>query len=144
MSIANTELMFVLEIDEDWPPVAIECLNCSVSKTGFKIEVPPLFIKNLSVGDVIQIQKNDEGQVVAWSHIEKSLRSTIWIMVTGDHSIEDAIECLKKLKCNIERFEEYRYFAVDVPEECPVERLDECLNALDEQNVSVAYPSFRH
>lgn len=141
---AMTELMFQLDVEDDWPPVAKECLVGTAAKSGYRIAVPPLFVKDLSVGDVIAIERDSEGDVAAWSHIERSNHSTVWIMVHGENSIEDAIECLKKLKCNIERFEEYRYFAIDVPEECTLEQLDGCLGKIDEEKASIAYPSFRH
>jgi hypothetical protein len=144
MSKPVIELMFVLDVDDGWPPVAKECMPCTELGSDYRIEVPPLFIKGLSVGDVISVERNDEGEVVAWSHVKESGRSTVWIMVTGDQSIVGTIECLKKLKCNVAEFEPYRYFAIDVPEECSVERLDECLDGLDEDHASVAYPSFRH
>ena len=136
--------MFVLDVDDGWPPVAKECMTCTDSGSGYRIEVPPLFIKNLSVGDIISVERNEDNEVVAWSHVEKSMRSTVWIMVSGSHSIDDGIDCLKKLECNVAEFEPYHYFAIDVPAECPVERLDECLDALDKEKVSLAFPSFRH
>jgi hypothetical protein len=144
MSVATTELMFVLDVDDGWPPVAKECMVSTATETGYRIEVPPLFIKNLAVGDVITVELNEEGDVTNWSHVEESKRSTVWIMVHGDYSITDAIDCLKKLKCNVEEFEQYRYFSIDVPEECSLEQLDACLSALDDEKASIAYPSFRH
>lgn len=65
-------------------------------------------------------------------------------MVHGDYSIIDVIECLKKLKCNVTEFERYRYFSIDVPVECSVEQLDSCLGVFNEEQASVAFPSFRH
>ena len=138
-----SELLFVLQVEEGWPPVGKEGLNCTVCKGGYRVDVPPFFIKDLSVGDVITVQRNGAGDIVAWSHVRKSQRSTVWILVNGDESIEDAIECLKRLQCNIERFTQYRYFAVDVPEECPVTSLDECLDSIGER-ARVVFPSFRH
>lgn len=138
-----SELLFVLEAEDGWPPVAKEGLSCTAVKGGYRVDVSPFFIKELSVGDVITVQRNETGEVVAWTHVKKSKRSTVWIMVTGDNSIEDAVECLKRLRCNIERFTQYRYFAVDVPEECPVASLDECLDSI-EKRAHVAFPSFRH
>ncbi|MGH8176949.1 MAG: DUF4265 domain-containing protein [Steroidobacter sp.] len=138
-----SELLFVLNIEDDWPPVAKEGLSCTVCKGGYRVDVPPFFIKDLSVGDVVTVQRNEMGDVVSWSHVRKSKRSTVWIMVAGDHSIEDVIDCLKRLRCNIERFTQYRYFAVDVPEECPAISLDECLDFLDKR-AHVVFPSFRH
>lgn len=140
----KTELMFVLDVDDGWPPVRKECLRCIDLEYGYQIQEPPLFIKDLSVGDVIEVVWGGEGEVVGWSHVEKSKRSIVWIMVSGDDSVTSAIECLKRLRCNVAEFEAYRYLAVDVPAECPVERLDECLDALNREGVSVAFPSFRH
>lgn len=139
-----TELLFVLDVDDGWPPVAKECLLCTVFESGYRVDVAPLFIKDLSVGDVISVERNEEDDVVAWSHVEKSKHSTVWIMAHGDYSIDDAIECLKNLKCNVEELEQYRYFAVDVPEECTSEELDACLDALDSEKASTVFPSFRH
>lgn len=140
----KTELVFQLDVDDGWPPVAKECLRCVDVECGYQIQEPPLFIKDLSVGDVIEVVWGEEGEVVAWSHVEKSKRSIVWIMVSGDYSVASEIECLKRLRCNVAEFEAYRYFAVDVPAECPVERLDECLDALSREEVSVVFPSFRH
>lgn len=144
MSALRTALMFVLDVDDGWPPVAKECMTCTDCGPGYRIEVPPLFIRDLSVGDVVEVERNEEGEVVAWSHLERSKRSAVWIMVSGDHSISEETECLKRLNCNVAEFSLFRYFSVDVPEECPVERLDDCLEALDKETVSPAFPSFRH
>ena len=138
-----SELLFVLQIEDGWPPVAKEGLGCTLCNGGYRVDVPPFFVKDLSVGDVIAVQRNEAGEVISWRHVRKSKRSTVWIMVKGDSSIEDVIGCLKGLQCNIERFTQYRYFAVDVPESCLATRLDECLDSLGER-AHVAYPSFRH
>ena len=139
-----TELMFVLDVEEGWPPVAKECMVSTACKGGYRIDVPPLFVKNLSRGDVIAVDRNENGEVVAWTHVERSRHSTVWIMVHGDHSISDVIERLKQLKCNVAELEQYHYFSIDVPAECTVEQLDSCLDVLSEDVASVAFPSFRH
>lgn len=137
-------LDFVLDIDDGWPPVAKQCMACVRREDGYQVQAPPLFIKNLSVGDVVDVRFGDEGEVVSWTHIARSARSTVWIMVSGDYMVSGALERLKTMGCNVVELEQYRYYAVDVPEECAVERLDECLNAFDNRKVSVAFPSFRH
>jgi len=140
----TTKLNFLLDIDDGWPPVVKECMECLDRKNGYQIQMPPLFMKDLSVGDVVEVGFDDEGDVVSWFHIERSERSTVWIMGSSDYSVSEAIEGLKKMGCNIVEFEDYRYFSIDVPAECLVERLDECLNSLDGERVSIAFPSFRH
>jgi len=139
-----TELMFVLDVEDGWPPVAKECMVSTACEGGYRIEVPPLFVKNLSRGDVIAVDRNEDGEVIAWTPVELSQHSTVWIIVHGNHSIDDVIERLKQLNCNVAEFEQYRYFSIDVPPECSVEQLDSCLDALSEEEASVAFPSFRH
>jgi hypothetical protein len=138
------ELDFILQIEDGWPPVAKEYLVCTKCDLGFRIDAPPFFVKDLSVGDVIAVQENEEHEVIAWTHLKKSQHTTVWIMASRNESVEDVIDCLKKLNCNIERFTQYDYFSIDVPSECPVIRLDECLDLLDKCKTSVAFPSFRH
>lgn len=144
MKIKMSELIFKLETDDGWPPVVKECIVYSDCELGCQVEVAPLFIKDLSVGDVIKVDKGVFGDVISWEHVERSNRSTVWIMVYGDYSIEKFLDALKSFGCNVERFEEYQYFAIDVPPECSAERLDECLEGLDEDRSAVAFPSFRH
>ncbi|MBV6860061.1 DUF4265 domain-containing protein [Xanthomonas perforans] len=138
------ELMFRLEVEDDWPPVAKECLVCTVVSPGYRIEVPPFFIKEMSVGDLITIQRDSEGDVVSWSHLVKSSRSTLWLMAYGDYSVEGVLDGLKRLGCNVEDLKQFRYFSIDVPEDCSLADLDQCLDGLDEENSALAYPSFRH
>jgi len=138
------ELIFNLNIEDEWPPVAKECLVSSESGKGYEIKVPPFFIKNLSVGDVISVEKDQEGNVTSWVHISKSLRTTIWIMILDEYDIEDELSCLKKHGANIERFPGGRYFSIDVPPDCAAQDLDMCLDSLDSNKVPIAFPSFRH
>lgn len=139
----RSQLLFVLEVEDGWPSVAKERLPCTVVKGGYRVEAAPFFIKGLSVGDMLAVQRNGPGEVIAWRHVRKSRRSTVWIGITGDNSVEDALERLKRLKCNIEHFTQYRYYAADVPEERPMASLDERLDSL-EKRAYVAFPSFRH
>lgn len=138
------ELMFLLDVEDDWPPVAKECLACTVVSSGYRIEVPPFFLKEMSVGDVITVKRDLHGDVVSWTHLEKSSRSTLWLMVYGDYSAQGVIEDLKRLGCNIEDLKQFQYFSIDVPEGCSIADLDHCLDALDEESSALAYPSFRH
>ncbi len=138
------ELLFSLNVEDGWPPVSKECLVVTKCSNGYRLEVPPFFIKDLSVGDVISVELNEEGDVNNWMHVEKSARTTIWIKVNGEGSIEDILRQMKKLECNIERFTEYNYFSVDVAEECEISSIDDCIDSLNEEEVAVAFPSFRH
>lgn len=138
------ELLFPLSADEGWPPVSKECLIFSKCSDGYRLEVPPFFIKDMSVGDIISVEEGEDGNVINWRHVEKSGRTTIWIKVSGEVSIEDILDRLRILKCNVERFTEFKYFSIDVAAECPISSVDDLIDSLNEEEVAVAFPSFRH
>lgn len=139
-----TEICFSLDIDDEWPPVAVECMDCNIVQDGLQVRVPPFFLKDLSVGDVIDVTKDEHGNVVTWSHRSRSSRSTIWIMLLAPRSIESTLDRLKAMQCNVERFAEYKLFAIDVPEDCPLSQVDACLEEIEGEDVVVVYPSLRH
>jgi hypothetical protein len=139
-----TYLLFALDVEDDWPPVSAEGMECPAQGGGFRIEIPPLFIKGLSVGDVIKPEFDDQGRVVEWAHISKSRRSTVWLLELEDNTIEPVLACLRRLDCTIVKFEAYRHYAVDVPEECDASDVDACLELADAASVPRAFPSFRH
>jgi hypothetical protein len=56
---AQHSLMFELEVDDGWPPVAVESLPFKIKENGFLLLNPPLFIKGLSVGDDISVTIDD-------------------------------------------------------------------------------------
>lgn len=137
-------LTFRLEVNDGWPPVAAEGLPCEKDKEKYRVLSPPLFIKGLSVGDVIEITETDHDQVYAWKHIVKSGRSTVWVMLLGSSNIEDCISQLKEMGCNVERFLDHRLLSIDIPEAVRREAVDLCLSSLNPEEVAVAYPSWRH
>lgn len=57
----TVELKFPLDVEDDWPPVAVEGLPFDVALGGYVATVPPLFVKDLSVGDVIAVEIGDDG-----------------------------------------------------------------------------------
>ena len=137
-------LMFQLEVCDGWPPVAKESIPVKEDGKNYKILVPPFFIKNLSVGDVISVALEDQGDVVHWQHAAMSQHSTIWLRTRGKNDISDSIECLKSLGCNIERLEQFCLFAIDVPEGACFDKIDDCLDTIPEDAADIVFPSFRH
>lgn len=142
-----TTLSFQLEVDDGWPPVAAEVMECTLVDNSFRIESAPLFLKGLSVGDFIVAAPDAEGRIWDWEHLTKSGRSTIWLarlspLAQGE--IDAVLADLKTLGCSITSSQTLGCFAVDVPAECPIEEVDRCLASLVPDRVAVAFPSFRH
>lgn len=59
-SIAQVHLTFRLDVVDGWPPVAAEGIPCFHDGGAYRIRVPPLFVKGLSAGDVIEVLDEDQ------------------------------------------------------------------------------------
>jgi hypothetical protein len=139
------KVSFALQQEDDWPPFAVECLPCVRQRDGYRIEAPPLFVKELSCGDVISTEKDEHGNVASWSYVRKSDRTTIWLArMARTDAIEPLLAKLRRLKCNTVDLSEYGRYSIDVPAECPIKKVDALLATLDESKVAVVFPSFRH
>lgn len=140
------ELHFCLNIEDDWPPVSVEGILVShTADKKYRIETPPLFIKGLSVGDVIDAVMDSEKKVTSWQAISQSGRSTIWLLRMAEPSnIEKVLVELEKYGCSVINLSQFGCYSIDVPEDCNIKVIDECLAKLDESRVAIAYPSFRH
>ncbi|GEM_PF-3153130 len=141
------ELNFLLERDDDWPPVSHECLPCIKISDSYKIDDAPFFIKGLSVGDIIDVKFNEKSEVIDWKIIDKSKRTTIWILRLSIESTEHILNVLSELrnqKCNTSELSQFGMYTVDVPEDLDIGYIDKCLESFDRSKVAVAFPSFRH
>ena len=54
---SRRSLSFPLDVEDDWPPVAIESLPFEAEDRGLRLLAPPLFVNGLSVGDVITVRE---------------------------------------------------------------------------------------
>jgi hypothetical protein len=138
-------LKFPLEVEDGWPPVAVESLPFVASPEGYRALVSPLFVKDLSVGDEISATLGDENTVEAWGHINRSARTTIWLLrLRQPNGIDAALAELRDLGCNSVGLDAAGCYAIDVPETISMEIVDSILAALDGDSVAVAFPSMRH
>lgn len=137
------EFLFDLQAKDDWPPVAKESLIFSRTIDGYQVEVAPFFLGGISVGDVLKIDEDGLGNVLSWTPIKKSNRSTVWVMFLGDYPYSDEIFCLQELGCNVEELKKFRYISIDVPDATLLDKVDACFAHLNEQQVAIAYPSLR-
>jgi hypothetical protein len=150
MSNAKTNghsfLKFRLEIDDDgWPPVGSESIPVIEREDGqYEVAVPPFFLKDISVGDQITVDLDDENYVTGWTHQSRSGRSTIWLLKGDAADLEPHLESLKNLNCNVERFTQVTLCSIDVPESVSVSEIDAIMARIKADGGQIAYPSFRH
>lgn len=143
--MAMTALNFRLEVNDEWPPIARECLPFEPVHEGYRCLQAPLFVRDLSVDDIIVPDIDEEGSVASWHHLVRSERTTIWLLRIGpSESIAGVVHQLCDLGCSSSELAAAGCYAIDVPGDVAIERVDLCLDSLDATSVAVAYPSFRH
>lgn len=141
----SRSIAFCLDVVDDWPPVGSESLPFDETELGIVCLDAPLFVKDLSVGDKISIDRETNGYVVSWHHVERSKRSTVWLLrLQKTEAIEPCLENLRRLGCNTVSQPDLGCYSVDVPEEITLAEIDAELDLLDEDEVAVAFPSLRH
>lgn len=138
-------LNFPLSVEDDWPPVATESLPFYVVEGGYECRVAPLFVKDLSVGDVISAELGCDQEVLSWRHVYRSLHSTVWLLrLKRPNTIDAVLAELRRLGCGTVGLDEAGCYAVDVPESIAMETVDKALENLDAGSVATAFPSMRH
>ncbi len=141
-------LRFPLRPVEGWPPVSDECMPLQRTDSGYAVVVPPLFLKGLSVGDVIEVTLDGaDAQVLHWRHVHRSEHSTIWMLVVkaeGSGGLRAVLDELRAIGCGTSEAERLGVYAVDVPADVSMAAVDALLADLDRSAIAVAFPSFRH
>lgn len=139
-------LTFLLDVDDGWPPVGAENIPVRPVNDEFEVLHPPLFVKGLSVGDVIQVSGNEAGEVSSWNHRSRSGHSTIWILrLKATQEIENLLANLRAMGClTVGGNMKIGAYSIDVPPTLQLEKVDVVLSGLDTESIAVAYPSLRH
>lgn len=142
----TVSLSFALDVEEGWPPVGVECLPFQVTPDGYVAMSAPLFVKDLSAGDVIAVERDDvNGLVFTWRHVEKSGHTTIWLLrMKASATIEPALASLRELGCNTDALEAAGAYTIDVPATLALASVEAVLDQLDSAAFAVAFPSLRH
>lgn len=143
--MSEISLVFPLEVSDGWPPVGSESLPVEVCSEGYRALASPLFIKDLSVNDVIAAELAADDTVRSWHHVHRSDHTTVWLLrLRRDNRIEEALEQLRALGCNTTGLSQAGCYSIDVPGEVDIADVDDALSILDEESVGVAFPSMRH
>ncbi|MBK6881998.1 MAG: DUF4265 domain-containing protein [Flavobacteriales bacterium] len=138
-------LNFILDVHEGWPPVAVESIPSKSVSGGFEVLDAPLYVQGLSRGDVVRIDVGNSDEVIRWSHIVRSQHSTVWLLrLNTPNNIEDVLAKVRDLSCSTVSLPSQGSYAIDVPGDVKLERVEALLENLDSATVAVAYPSLRH
>ncbi len=134
---------FPLKIQNDWPPVSVEWLWFVPTADGMKLQSCPLFVSELSVGDEIIVELDEDSCVRKWHHRERSHRSTVWVLRVSSTADPAHLAPLRELACNTSWSSQVGVASVDVPPEVDISRFDEVIESLRSSGWAIAYPSWR-
>ena len=136
------KLTFRLDVDEDgWPPVAAESVWCEQEGDYFRVRNTPFFVKSIAYGDLIQVNAVDDAEVVLCRVVQESGNSTVWLYFQGDTAPQQVLAELNGIGCGYEGGAVPGYFAVNVPKNVSMNKVESVLAPLDEcGKVFVAYP----
>ncbi len=143
---AHRSLVFELDVVDDWPPVAVECLPFQAVAGGLELQAVPLFVKGLALRDVITVRTKGD-RVTSWKHRRMSGYSTMWLLEIGrgaKRMVGGALVALRALGCVTSSAEKLVVHAVGVPPEVAMVQVDAVTAALDATKVAIAYPALRH
>ena len=136
----SVSFQFPLDVEDDWPPVGSESLPFDVTPGGLEALVAPMFVKDLSAHDVLDIEKDAEGYVRSWKHKKRSDHSTIWLLrIAETDAIPACLEGIRALGCNTSSLEQFGCYSIDVPGSVAISKIDEALSDLPEDEVAIAY-----
>ncbi|MBK9034824.1 MAG: DUF4265 domain-containing protein [Myxococcales bacterium] len=139
-------LEFPLDVDEDWPPVSIECMPVRRTASGHEVLVAPLFVKGLSVGDVIDATR-EGARVLAWRHVSRSKNTTVWLLVVKKEAtggLPNVLAGLRDAGCGTVEAGSLGAYSINVPDVVSITVVDALLARLDPASIAVAFPSMRH
>ncbi len=138
-------LQFPLDADDDWPPCGSESLPFEEVADKYRCLSAPLFVKDLSVGDIIECEIGPNGFLDNWRHCHRSDRSVVWLLrQSKNDKVQPVLQLLRQLGCNTSGLDELGCYTIDVPENIEITEIDKVLEDLDQTKVAIAFPSMRH
>ena len=141
----TVSLQFPLVVDDGWPPFGSESLPFEKVGDQYRCLSAPLFVKDLSVGDIIGCEIGSNGFLNNWWHCHRSKRSVIWLLRQSmNDTVQPVLQLLRLSGCNTAGLDDFGCYTVDVPENVEITEIDKVLEALDQNTIAIAFPSLRH
>jgi hypothetical protein len=139
------KILFALEIEDEWPPVSTEGVWCEAKGNGYRLVNAPFFIKGLAYGDVFEATIDPVNEhVFEFKVIEESGHSLVWVLNNSNLDITSFKNSLLALGCNIEGFEQFRMYSIDVPPSVDTNEINELIDTTEQEGFAFAFPVWRH
>lgn len=139
------KVAFALEIEDGWPPAAVEHVWCEKTDSIYQLKNAPFFIRGLALGDKFSAEPDAvNGCIFDFTVKESSGHSLVWIIEQNGLELEMVDQELLLLGCSIEGFPAYKLHAVDVPASVEHEAVNAVMDKLESLGFAMAFPVWRH
>lgn len=139
------KVSFALDVDDGWPPVAVEHVWCEISDAVYELKNAPFFIHGLACGDRFTAKPDEvNGCIFEFAIVESSGHSLVWVLESGDLKLDEFKPELLGLGCSVEGFPAFRLHAIDVPVSIEARSAGEAMDKLEALGFALAFPVWRH
>lgn len=139
------KVLFALDIDGDWPPVASEGVWCERTGTDYKLINAPFFIKGLAYGDTFKAELDPVNEhVFDFEIVEESGHSLVWMLNNSDLDVTLLRSQILALGCSLEELEQFSLFSIDVPPSVDKLAINDVIDSAEEAGFDFAFPVWRH
>jgi hypothetical protein len=145
MTADNRKLLFALDVEDGWPPIASEGVWCDLVGSYFRLRNAPFFIKGLAVNDLFFAEPDPiNGHIFEFQIIKPSENSLIWLMNNRGQTIDAFLDRFRSLGCSTEGLEQFALYSIDVPGTVLDQPLSELIAQADGCGLDLAFPVLRH
>jgi Domain of unknown function (DUF4265) len=145
MDNSSQKLLFSLDVQDDWPPIASEAVWCERVGTAYKLLNTPLFIKGLAVNDIFSAEPDaTNGHIFQFEVLEPSSHSLVWILDNSTTQVNALLGEFRAIGCSTVSLEKFSMHAVDIPPQINNSSLDALFDAADNMGMELAFPVWRH
>lgn len=139
------KIAFALDIEDEWPPVAIEHVWCEKAASFYQLKNTPFFIKGLAFDDKFSAELDSiNGCIFEFAVLESSGHSLVWILEQGCLELEPYKDELISLGLSVEGFPRFNLHAVDVPALVDSDAVNALMDRLEGLGFAMAFPVWRH
>lgn len=139
------KVAFALNIDDGWPPVAIEHVWCEKAGSIYQLKNAPFFIKGLACNDKFSAEADSvNGCVFEFTVLDSSGHSLVWIIERAGLKLDQYEDELLSLGLSIEGCPGFRLHSVDVPASVNSEAVNTLMDRLEAMGFAMAFPVWRH
>lgn len=111
----SRNVVFDLEVVDDYPPVASEGVWCTLTPDGnFRVDNLPFYVPGLALGDTVSAEEED-GVLFATGVVAQAGHSTLRIAFFDESVVEGVRSTLQAMGCAWESMKGGSFTTVDVP-----------------------------